>query len=121
MLIEQKVLIACVLAYSVFAYINRRELILFLPSVFAIICFSVFFVLYVIDPPNGSVSSSQLDRFSDTYCTSKRLHFATSNDSVADRLVEDKKRLVVRCVDSQDRVIEFRPTAPMIPPLRLRQ
>ena len=57
---------------------------------------------------------NRLDRFSDTYCTSKKSHFITTHDAVDERLVDNRRRLIVRCVNSQDRVIEFQPEAPKI-------
>ena len=121
MSVEQKIFFAYGLVVCAVAYINRRKPMASLSNVLVIISFLGYFIFSVVYPITISTSSSQLDRFSDTYCTSKNLHFVTSNDSVADRLVDDKKRLIVRCVDSQDRVIEFQPEAPVISPLRLKQ
>jgi len=112
MSIEQSIFIVYAILICVVAYINRRKFMTSLPNTFIIISFLGYFIFSFVYPSNNNASFSQLDRFSDTYCTSKKLHFVTSNNSVADRLVEDKKRLIVRCVDGQDRVIEFQPKVP---------
>lgn len=114
MLIEQKFLIASIFVLSIVVYIQRKEPIIVIPNVFFIIVFLVSLYLVWFTHPIAIPSSSQLDRFSDTYCTSKKLHFINSDDSIDKRLVDDKKRLIIRCIDSQDRIIEFQPKTPVI-------